>query len=238
MGLGVWQVRARMALLHGRRRVSRSWPQLRTALRRTRAGAARRRAGGADADCRRRANARCSWSPRRGSASARRATSPTTSESESLKQSRGWPSWSTRASWFQCGSRDGSSPRSFMRRPESPGECRRAHCCHRSTRWCGSGNGRSVSSPCAIGSSCTRLPPNACMATTCCRSCSMTRSSRGSISRPTARDRGFSSLGVHLEQPHVEPSRTKTVIGELEAELRSMADWLELERISPARVRL
>ena len=45
-------------------------------------------------------------------------------------------------------------------------------------------------------------------------------------------------VGVHVEQPHVEPSHTKTMIGELEAELRSMADWLELERISPARVRL
>jgi uncharacterized protein YcaQ len=45
-------------------------------------------------------------------------------------------------------------------------------------------------------------------------------------------------LGIHLEQPHMEPSRAKIVAGELEAVLRSMADWLELDRLSPARVRL
>jgi uncharacterized protein YcaQ len=45
-------------------------------------------------------------------------------------------------------------------------------------------------------------------------------------------------LGVHLEQAHVEPSQAKVVADELEAVLRSMAEWLELERVSPARVRL
>jgi hypothetical protein len=54
-------------------------------------------------------------------------------------------------------------------------------------------------------------------------------------------DRRQSTLlvrGVHLEQAHVEPSQAKVVADELEAVLRSMAEWLELERVSPARVRL
>ncbi len=42
-------------------------------------------------------------------------------------------------------------------------------------------------------------------------------------------------LGVHLEHAHVKPSRAKVVAGELEAVLGSMAEWLELERVSPAR---
>jgi uncharacterized protein YcaQ len=45
-------------------------------------------------------------------------------------------------------------------------------------------------------------------------------------------------LGAHLEPAHLEPSRTKVVAAELEAELRSMADWLNLEHVSPSRVRL
>jgi len=45
-------------------------------------------------------------------------------------------------------------------------------------------------------------------------------------------------VGVHLEHPHAEPSKANVVAGELEAVVRSMADWLQLERVSPARVRV
>jgi hypothetical protein len=43
-------------------------------------------------------------------------------------------------------------------------------------------------------------------------------------------------LGVHLEPPQAEPSRSKTVFAELDAELRSMADWLNLDHVSPPSV--
>ena len=92
VGLGVRQVRARMALLHGRRRVGRSWPQLRTPLRRPRAGAARPTCWRRRRRRSRTRNVRCCWSPPRGSASAPPATSPTTSASESTRRSRDWPS--------------------------------------------------------------------------------------------------------------------------------------------------
>jgi uncharacterized protein YcaQ len=40
-------------------------------------------------------------------------------------------------------------------------------------------------------------------------------------------------LGAHLEKAHVDPLRAKAVFAELDAELRSMADWLELDQVSP-----
>jgi hypothetical protein len=52
-------------------------------------------------------------------------------------------------------------------------------------------------------------------------------------------DRKHSTLrmpGAHLELAHVGADRAKVVASELEAELRSMADWLELDHVSPARV--
>jgi uncharacterized protein YcaQ len=44
-------------------------------------------------------------------------------------------------------------------------------------------------------------------------------------------------LGAHLEPEHVDPAGDRAVAAELEAELRSMADWLGLEHVSPARVK-
>jgi uncharacterized protein YcaQ len=40
-------------------------------------------------------------------------------------------------------------------------------------------------------------------------------------------------LGIHIEPAHAGPSRAAEVAAELEAELRAMADWLELEHVSP-----
>jgi len=45
-------------------------------------------------------------------------------------------------------------------------------------------------------------------------------------------------LGAHPEAAHADRARAKIVAGELTDELRSMADWLELENVTPARLRL
>ncbi len=44
-------------------------------------------------------------------------------------------------------------------------------------------------------------------------------------------------LGAHLEPERVDGSRAGEVAAELGAELRSMADWLGLEQVSPSRVK-
>jgi uncharacterized protein YcaQ len=45
-------------------------------------------------------------------------------------------------------------------------------------------------------------------------------------------------LGAHLEPPYANTERVPEIASELEAELRSMADWLGLEHVTPSRVRL
>jgi len=45
-------------------------------------------------------------------------------------------------------------------------------------------------------------------------------------------------LGAHLEAAHTDRARAKVVAGELQIELRSMADWLELDHVTPARLEL
>jgi uncharacterized protein YcaQ len=44
-------------------------------------------------------------------------------------------------------------------------------------------------------------------------------------------------LGAHLEPEHVDAAPAGVVAAELEAELRSMANWLGLEHVSPVRVK-
>ena len=68
-------------------------------------------------------------------------------------------------------------------------------------------------------------------ATTCCRSCWATGSSRGWISKA---DRAVSTLRV--QAAHAETGVAKAAIVEpLVAELRLMAAWLGLERIKVER---
>jgi hypothetical protein len=43
--------------------------------------------------------------------------------------------------------------------------------------------------------------------------------------------------GTHLEPSHADGARVPEIASELEAEVRSMADWLGLEKVSPAKVR-
>jgi uncharacterized protein YcaQ len=44
-------------------------------------------------------------------------------------------------------------------------------------------------------------------------------------------------LGAHLADGDVDQARAKGIAGELEAELRSMADWLALEHVRPSHVK-
>ncbi|HEY2815124.1 MAG TPA: crosslink repair DNA glycosylase YcaQ family protein [Acidimicrobiales bacterium] len=44
-------------------------------------------------------------------------------------------------------------------------------------------------------------------------------------------------IGAHLEPGHSDPSSVALIASELQEELRSMADWLELDRVTPSRVR-
>ena len=82
----------------------------------------------------------------------------------------------------------------------------------------------------ATASRSTSRRRSGCTATTCCRSCSATGWSRGSTSRPTGRPACCAS---RLRGP--KPTRRRMQPASSPIELRSMADWLGLERIVPVQ---
>ena len=93
-------------------------------------------------------------------------------------QGRRSPSWSSPASSSRSRWTGGASRPTSGTRRAGRAASTRARCCRRSTTWSGSASAPSGSSGCTTGSRSTRRRPNASTATTCCRSCSATTSSR------------------------------------------------------------
>ena len=173
------QARARAPVLrrHGRGRTA---DQLRAPLRPRRAGAAgavlarRPRAGG------RSARAGPDRRPRR-SESRPSPTSATTSDCRARRRRRGSPSWSRPASCCRLRSRAGRARLPVAGCPPAARGSTPGRCCRRSTRWSGTATAPSGCSTSSTGSRSTRRRRSGSTATTCCRSCSATRSWRGSI---------------------------------------------------------
>ena len=100
------------------------------------------------------------------------------------------------------------------RRSSTPRRARRAGstrvpCSRRSTRWSGSGPAPSGSSTSATGSRSTPRRRSGCTATTSCRSCSATSSSRASTSRPTG-PTACSWYGAHSRSRATTRSRSRS----------------------------
>ena len=213
--------------LPGRRgRDRRAQQPVRGHLRPARAGAARGRAGRADAHPGGRpprAGAAGGPLARRGDGQEPQRLLPDVPEATPRRRSA---TSSTPASWSRCGSRAGSARRTCTSTPVVPRRVARAGAAQPLRP--GGLAARAHRAP-------LRLPlphrdlharrRSGSTATTCCRSCSATRSSAGSTSRPTAPPGGCWSRGR-------TPSRTPPdTADELGVELRRMADWLGLDDV-------